>query len=183
MSDQGFYMGEHGWFDKRWMYEESFRTPILVRYPGVVKPGSVNNNFIMNLDIAPTLLDIAGVAIPKDMQGASFLPLLKNKDAKIHDALYYHYYENGEHSVSPHFGVSNGRYKLIRFYKRVESWELYDLKKDPHEMHNLFGEKKYEPVEVEMYHLLLQLIAKYEDGDATKILNDKLPSEPAGFKE
>lgn len=183
MSDQGFYMGEHGWFDKRWMYEESFRTPILVRYPDVVKPGSVNNNFIMNLDIAPTLLDIAGVDIPKDMQGASFLPLLKNKDAKIHDALYYHYYENGEHSVSPHFGVSNGSYKLIRFYKRVESWELYDLKKDPHEMHNLFGEKKYEPVEVEMYHLLLQLIAKYEDGDATKILNDKLPSEPAGFKE
>lgn len=131
VSDQGFYMGEHGWFDKRFMYEESFRTPMVMRYPGKIKEGSQSNEMIMNLDIAPTILEAAGVAVPKDMQGRSFLPLVTAEQAKGRDAMYYHYYENGEHAVSPHFGISTGRYKLIRFYKRVEGWELYDLKKDP----------------------------------------------------
>lgn len=181
LSDQGFYMGEHGWFDKRWMYEESFRTPMVMRYPGVVKPGTVNNDFVLNLDLAPAMLDAAGAAIPKDMQGESFLPLFKEENAGWRDAVFYHYYENGEHAVSPHFGVKTDRYKLIRFYKRVESWELYDLKTDPHEMHNLFGKKKYRKTALEMRRKLLELIDKYEDTDARAVLNVKLPSESAGF--
>lgn len=171
LSDQGFYMGEHGWFDKRWMYEESFRTPMVMRYPGVIKPGTVSKDLVMNLDIAPTLLEAAGTAIPRDMQGESFLPLLTNEDAKGREAIFYHYYENGEHAVSPHFGVRTQRYKLIRFYKRVENWELYDLKKDPHEMHNLFGQKKYRKVAVEMRKRLVDLIRKYEDTEAAAILD------------
>jgi arylsulfatase A-like enzyme len=173
LSDQGFYMGEHGWFDKRWIYEESFRTPMVMRYPGVIKPGTVSTNFVMNLDIAPTLLDAAGVAIPKDEQGQSMLPLFKNKNAKGRDAIYYHYYENGEHSVSPHFGIRNQRYKLVRFYKRVNSWELYDLQKDPNEMHNLYEQKGYSKIIAEMKVELNQLIDKYDDQDAKKILLEK----------
>jgi len=181
LSDQGFYLGEHGWFDKRWMYEESFRTPMVMRYPGVIKPGTVNNDFVMNLDIAPTLLQAAGVTIPKDMQGESFLPLVKSEKAKGREAMYYHYYENGEHAVSPHFGVKTNRYKLIRFYKRVNSWELYDLQKDPNEMHNLFGKKGYEKITADMHRLLLQMIDKYEDNDAKQILDNKLTTEPKSF--
>lgn len=178
LSDQGFYMGEHGWFDKRWMYEESFRTPFVMRYPGVIKPGTVNHDFVMNLDIAPTLLEAAGIAIPKEMQGEPILPLLR-KETRGRDALYYHYYENGEHAVSPHFGIKTKRYKLIRFYKRVEGWELYDLENDPHEMHNLYGNKKYKKITVALYQHLLQLIDKYEDGDAVKILNEASVANPA----
>ncbi len=170
MSDQGFYLGEHGWFDKRFIYEESFRTPIIMRYPGVVKPGTVDNHFILNLDIAPTLLSAAKVAIPKDMQGASILPLLTDKKAKGRDDIYYHYYENGEHSVSPHFGMRDKRYKLVRFYQRVNSWELYDLQKDPNEMNNLFGKKGYEKITTDMGKKLNALINKYEDHDAKTIL-------------
>lgn len=171
MSDQGFYLGEHGWFDKRWMYEESFRTPMVMRYPGVVKPGTVNSNLVMNLDIAPTLLAAAGVAIPTDMQGESLLPLVNNEKAKGRKAMYYHYYENGEHSVSPHFGISTGRYKLIRFYKRVESWELYDMQKDPYEMKNLYNNKKYQKKIKQLKNELLLLIKKYDDNDALQIIN------------
>ncbi|HWJ27734.1 MAG TPA: sulfatase/phosphatase domain-containing protein, partial [Flavisolibacter sp.] len=180
LSDQGFYLGEHGWFDKRWIYEESFRTPMVMRYPGAIKAGTINNDFVMNLDIAPTLLQAAGVAIPKDMQGLSFLPLLQHK-AKGRNALYYHYYENGEHKVSPHFGVKTKRYKLIRFYKRVNGWELYDLKKDPGEMHNVFGKKGYEKITDQLHQLLMQMIDQYEDEDARQILNNKMADEPKSF--
>ncbi len=181
LSDQGFYMGEHGWFDKRWMYEESFRTPMVMRYPGVIQPGTVSTDFVMNIDLAPTLLQAAGVSVPKDIQGESILPLLQNEKTKGRDAIFYHYYENGEHAVSPHFGVRNDRYKLIRFYKRVEGWELYDLKKDPKEMHNLFGQKKYRKVATEMRKKLTALIEKYEDTDAAALLHQKLPIEKTGF--
>ncbi|UFH35499.1 sulfatase family protein [Flavobacterium acetivorans] len=170
MSDQGFYLGEHGWFDKRFIYEESFRTPMVMRYPGVVKPGTISNDLVMNLDIAPTMLDAAGVAIPKDEQGQSMLPLFTDKKAKGRDAIYYHYYENGEHSVSPHFGLRTKRYKLVRFYKRVSSWELYDLKKDPNEINNLYGKKGFEKITAQMKVELNKLIAQYEDQDARKIL-------------
>lgn len=170
MSDQGFYMGEHGWFDKRFMYEESFRTPMVMRYPGLLKPGTVNNDFVMNLDIAPTVLEAARIAIPKDMQGKSFLKQLTNKKTRGRDAMYYHYYENGEHSVSPHFGIRTKKYKLIRFYKRVEGWELYDLSKDPHEMNNIYGKKAYNKIEKKLKNQLDRLIAEYEDADAAKIL-------------
>lgn len=172
LSDQGFYLGEHGWFDKRFIYEESFRTPMMMRYPGVIKPGTISNDFVMNLDIAPTMLEAAGVAIPKDEQGQSMLPMLKDKKAKGRDAVYYHYYENGEHAVSPHFGVRTKRYKLVRFYTRVSSWELYDLQKDPSEMYNLYGKKGYDKITVEMNNQLIKLIDKYDDQDAKKILEE-----------
>lgn len=169
LSDQGFYMGEHGWFDKRWMYEESFRTPLMIRYPGVIKPHTEVQNFVMNVDLAPTLLDAAGLPIPKDMQGESFLPVLRNVNVKGRNAMYYHYYENGEHQVSPHFGIRTKRYKLIRFYTRVNDWELYDLQNDKHEMHNLYGKKKYKKIATTLKKQLLELIDKYEDADARKI--------------
>lgn len=172
LSDQGFYMGEHGWFDKRFIYEESFRTPMVMRYPGVVKPGTASDQMVMNLDIAPTILDAAGIAIPKEVQGTSMLPVLKNKQEKGRTALYYHYYENGEHAVSPHFGVRTKRYKLIRFYKRVNGWELYDLQKDPNEMNNKYGQKGYEKITADMMKELNQQINRFEDDDAKKILSD-----------
>ncbi|WP_413999050.1 sulfatase [Flavobacterium sp. W1B] len=170
LSDQGFYLGEHGWFDKRFIYEESFRTPMVMRYPGVIKPGTVSNDLVMNLDIAPTMLDAAGVATPKDEQGESMLPLFTDKKAKGRDAIFYHYYENGEHSVSPHFGIRTKRYKLVRFYKRVSSWELYDLKKDPNEMNNLYGQKGSEKITAEMKVKLNKLIDQYDDQDAKALL-------------
>lgn len=175
MSDQGFYMGEHGWFDKRFMYEESFRTPMLMRYPGVIKPGSRNNNMLLNMDIAPTVLQAAGVPIPADMQGESFLPLLKSTHEKGRSSLYYHYYENGEHAVSPHFGIKTKRYKLIRFYKRVESWEFYDLKKDPKEMHNLIHSRKYKKQITLHKRALMGLMQKYDDKEAQAIFNEPVP--------
>lgn len=170
MSDQGFYLGEHGWFDKRFIYEESFRTPMVMRYPGVIKPGSVSKDFVMNLDIAPTMLDAAGIAIPKDIQGKSMLPQLKDSKTAGRKVMFYHYYENGEHSVSPHFGIRNNRYKLIRFYKRVNSWELFDLQKDPNELNNLYGKKGYEKITDQMKKELDAQIANYEDQDAAAIL-------------
>jgi len=142
-SDQGFYLGEHGWFDKRWMYEESFRTPLMVRWPGVVAGGIRNNNDIVsNLDYAATFLDVAGAPVPEDMQGASLVPVLKGKTPadwrKVH---YYHYYESGGHGVPEHYGVTDGRHKLIRFPEaHLDAWELYDLKSDPHEMESLYGQ-------------------------------------------
>jgi arylsulfatase A-like enzyme len=170
MSDQGFYLGEHGWFDKRFIYEESFRTPMVMRYPGVIKPGTVSQNFVMNLDIAPTMLDAAGIAIPKDVQGKSMLPQLKDEKTAGRKVMFYHYYENGEHSVSPHFGIRTSRYKLIRFYKRVNSWELFDLQKDPDEMNNLYGKKGYEKTTDQMKKELDVQIKAYEDQDAKDIL-------------
>lgn len=176
LSDQGFYMGEHGWFDKRFMYEESFRTPMVMRYPGEVKPGVRSDAFVMNLDIAPTLLNAAGVAVPKDMQGQSFLLQVTGKGKKGRAAMYYHYYENGEHSVSPHFGIRTERYKLIRFYKRVEGWELYDLQKDPSEMNNLYGKKRYKKITTDLKKNLDALMRQYEDDDARKILEEESPA-------
>lgn len=170
MSDQGFYMGEHGWFDKRFMYEESLRTPMLLRYPGYVKPGATNSDMVMNLDIAPTLLQAAGVSIPEDIQGKSFLPQIANNKKQGRDALYYHYYEVGEHAVSPHFGIRTKRYKLIRFYKTVSCWELYDLEKDPLEMNNLYGQQKYQQITNKLQAQLQNLISEYGDTEAAGIL-------------
>ncbi|MFN8252790.1 MAG: sulfatase [Ferruginibacter sp.] len=174
VSDQGFYMGEHGWFDKRFMYEESFRTPMMMRYPGVVKAGSINNSLVMNLDIAPTLLQAAGVPIPVDIQGKSFLPLVINHKEKGRDALYYHYYETTVHNVSPHFGVKTKQYKLIRFYEKVNSWELYDLKKDKNEMKNVYGQKGYEKITAILKKWLKELIAEYEDEEANVIFEQEV---------
>jgi len=167
-SDQGFYMGEHGWFDKRFMYEESFRTPLLVRWPGVVRPGSVNKDLVQNIDFAETFLDIAGAPIPGDMQGRSIVPLLKGeRPADWRDSLYYHYYEYPAwHMVRRHEGVAKQRYKLIRFYGKDvpggEEWELYDLEKDPQELNNVYGNPEYGKIEDRLKKELLRLRDKYE---------------------
>ena len=162
-SDQGFYMGEHGWFDKRFMYEESFRTPLLVRYPGGVK-GDIDE-MVQNIDYAPTFLELAGVEIPEDIQGESFLPLLKGeKEKEWRDALYYHFYEYpAEHAVKRHYGIRTGRYKLIHFYNDINEWELYDLQNDPSEMHNLYGQPGTEGVVENLKAKMIELQKQYQD--------------------
>lgn len=163
-SDQGWYLGEHGWFDKRWMYEESFRTPLLVRWPGKVKPGSINNDMVMNLDFAETFLDVAGVEIPADMQGKSITSVLAgNTPADWRKSVYYHYYEfPGPHSVQKHYGVRTERYKLIHFYEKQE-WELFDLEKDPHELTSVYGQGDYADVQKELEAELKRLREQYKD--------------------
>lgn len=173
MSDQGFYMGEHGWFDKRFMYEESFRTPMVLSYPKLKRKGTTSDSFVMNIDLAPTFLELAGAKIPSDIQGKSLVPLFDKKETALRNSVYYHYYENGEHAVSPHFGVRDNRYKLIRFYKRYNGWELYDLKKDPKEMKNLYGKKGYDKIVRKMKTLLLKEINDKEDQLAKDIFYNK----------
>lgn len=143
-SDQGFFLGEHGWFDKRWMYDESYRTPLLVKWPGVVKPGSVNSDLVSNLDFAQTFLEMAGAPKPDGMQGASLVPVLKGeKPSDWRISHYYHYYEYpGWHMVHRHEGVYDGRFKLMYFYD-IKEWELYDLESDPKEMKNQFNNPEY----------------------------------------
>lgn len=156
-SDQGFYMGEHGWFDKRFMYEESFRTPLVMHLPGG-KQGRIEE-LVQNIDYAPTFLDLAGVEIPEDMHGCSLLPLLKGeKPQSWRKTLYYHFYEYpGEHAVRRHEGVRDAEWKFMRFYGDGEHKELYDLKNDPHEMHNLYGQpecqEKVDEMEKELHRL------------------------------
>ena len=148
-SDQGFYLGEHGWFDKRFMYEQSFRTPLIAKWPGKIKPKSVNHDLVQNIDFAETFLDLAGVEIPADMQGESLVPVMLGKTPENwRDSLYYHYYEYpGVHSVRRHEGVTTGDYKLIRFYgkgvKDGEEWEMYDLKRDKNELQNEYNNPEY----------------------------------------
>jgi arylsulfatase A-like enzyme len=176
-SDQGFYLGEHGWFDKRWMYEESLRTPFVMRYPGTIRPGTTISQMVVNIDFAPTLLNIAGIKPPADMQGQSFLPLLKTGagDVAWRKAMYYHYYEFPQpHHVSPHFGIRTERYKLIRFYGPADSWELFDLQKDPHEIRNLYGLKEYAGITLRLRKQLDGLISQYKDTDAAEILKKDL---------
>ena len=172
-SDQGFYMGEHGWFDKRFMYEESLRTPFVIRYPGVIKPGTVVDQMIVNLDIAPSVLDFAKVSIPTDLQGSSMTPLFEKKPLvkAWRKSLYYHYYEYPEpHRVAPHFGIRTEQYKLIRFYGPHEDWELFDIVKDPHEMKNLYKNPQYKTQIQTLTKELQQLAEKYKDTEALQIL-------------
>lgn len=144
-SDQGFFLGEHGWYDKRFMYEESIRMPFVIRYPELIQPNTVVNDVISNIDIAPTLLDLAGVSIPKEVQGKSFVENLSGKTPKNwRQSMYYHYYEYPFwHHVQPHYGIRTDRYKLIHFYYDVDVWELYDLQNDPSEMNNLIHSKAH----------------------------------------
>jgi arylsulfatase A-like enzyme len=151
-SDQGFYMGEHGWFDKRFMYEESLRTPLVVRWPGMIRPGSVEGHIVSNVDFAPTFLEAAGVAVPTDMQGRSIVPVLRGQTPdNWRKSFYYHFYEDndGGHKVAKHEGVTNGRAKLIHFYT-LKEWELYDLEKDPHELKNVYGKPEYAKLQAEL---------------------------------
>ena len=166
-SDQGFYMGEHGWFDKRFMYEESFRAPLLISYPRLIKKGGVENSaLVQNIDFAPTILDLAGIEVPQDMQGESFKSILAGKKDEIRDALYYHYYEFPvPHAVKRHYGVRDSRYKLIHFYYDIDTWELFDLQNDPKEMTNLIDDPNYRDVVADMKVKLKELQIKYKDTD------------------
>jgi arylsulfatase A-like enzyme len=162
-SDQGFYLGEHGWFDKRFMYEESFRTPLIVKWPGVTTKKQAAGSLVQNLDFAETILDMAGLPVPAEMQGKSIVPVLKGKQkGDLHDALYYHFYENQEHKVAKHVGVRTSRYKLIYFYENNE-WELYDLQTDLGEMNNLYGKPPYQKVQGQLLERLKQLMRDYKD--------------------
>ncbi len=167
-SDQGFYLGEHGWFDKRWMFEQSYRTPLLIEWPGVIKPGSVNKDMVSNIDFAETFLEMAGAAIPSDMQGRSMVPVLKgNTPADWRKEHYYHYYEfPGWHMVKRHYGISTERYKLIHFYYDIDEWELFDLQTDPMEMKSVYNDPAYRSVRDELHKRLAYLRKKYKDSDA-----------------
>jgi arylsulfatase A-like enzyme len=181
-SDQGFYLGEHGWFDKRWMYEESLHTPLIVRWPGKVKPNSVCSDLVSVLDYAPTLLDVAGVEIPADMQGRSFMPLLKQeRPADWRTAHYYHYYEFPmPHHVAPHYGVRTADgLKLIHYYDQNE-WELFDLNTDPQEMTNLYGQPKMATQQSQLLAQLQELQIRYKDTEPTKIPANVTRPKPAG---
>ena len=166
-SDQGFYLGEHGWFDKRWMFEESYRTPLLIKWPGVTKPGSVNNDMVSNLDLAETFLGIAGVEIPSDMQGRSMLPVLKGKTpSNWRKEHYYHYYEYpGPHMVKRHYGMSTERYKLMHYYYDIDEWELYDRETDPAELKNVYNDPAYESVKKKLHKSLDKLMIRYQDSE------------------
>jgi len=183
-SDQGFYLGDHGWFDKRFMYEESLRMPLLVRWPGVTKPGSVNEDLVQNLDFAETFLDAAGVEVPADMQGRSFVPLLKGETpGDWREAIYYHYYEYpAVHAVQRHNGVRTKTHKLIHFYN-IDEWELYDLKADPDELRNVVEESQYAGVATELKAKLKQLQEQYQvPEDTTEVPGPGLTGWPEGKK-
>ncbi len=164
-SDQGFYMGEHGWFDKRFMYEESMHTPLIMHLPkGLDKRGDIPQ-LVQNIDYAPTFLELADIKIPEDIQGVSLVPLLKGEVPKDwRKALYYHFYEYpAEHMVKRHYGIRTDRYKLIHFYNDIDEWELYDLKEDPAEMHNIYGKQGAEEIVKDLRAELLRLQEQYND--------------------
>ena len=181
-SDQGFFLGEHGWFDKRWIYEESLRTPCLVRWPGVSKPGTATTALASNLDFAPTFLDAAGLPVPKDMHGRSLRPLLAGPPpADWRKSFYYHYYEHpGPHAVARHYGVVTDRYKLVRFYEPgYEALELFDRRTDPHELTSVYGKPEYAAVtrelEAELARLRAELKVPDPDPPAAVIPETKRP--------
>jgi arylsulfatase A-like enzyme len=165
-SDQGFFLGDHDWFDKRFMYEESLRMPFLIRYPGKIKAGSVNKDMVLNVDFAPMFLEYAGAPIPDEIQGRSFVPLLSGKHPKDwRSTMYYRYYHYpGDHQVQQHYGVRNDRYKLIYFH-RINQWELYDLKKDPHELNNVYSEPSYAGTVKELKSEMERLRKQLNDHD------------------
>lgn len=167
MGDQGFFLGEHGLYDKRWMYEEALQMPCLISYPKAIKKGQNLSKLALNIDIAPTLLDYAGVKIPKDIQGESLKPLLAKGDQGVKSwrkSAYYQYFEYPKwHNVQPHYGVRTDRFKLIHFYYNVDVWELYDLKNDPNEVNNLYGDRKYEATVKELKAEITRLQKKYDD--------------------
>ncbi len=164
-SDQGFYMGEHGWFDKRFMYEESLSTPLVMHLPKGLEARGDIQEMVQNIDYAPTFLELAGVKPPKDIQGVSLLPLLEGKHPRNwRKSIYYHFYEYpAEHMVKRHYGVRTDRYKLIHFYNDIDKWELYDLENDPHELHNLYGQPGMEKVTKQLRRELKKLQEEYDD--------------------
>lgn len=165
-SDQGFYMGEHGWFDKRWIYEESIHMPFVIRWPGVVKPGTRFEPFIQNIDYAPTFMEMAGAKPPKGLHGKSIVPILRGKTpAGWRKSVYYHYYDkDGAHNVENHYGVRTGRYTLACYYA-TEEWELFDNEKDPAQLRSVYDEPAYAKTRAELKTELGRLRRLYHDGE------------------
>ena len=164
MGDQGFYLGEHGFYDKRWMYEESFGTPLVMRWPGVIEAGSSDAHLVQNIDIAPTLLAAAGLPVPEIMQGVPLQPLLGGSEPdEWRDALYYRYYESeGPHKVAKHYGVATDHEKLIH-YQELGEWEYFDLQSDPQELNNRYGDEDVQPRVDALTERLKQLQEQYGD--------------------
>ncbi|MDG2423155.1 MAG: sulfatase [Phycisphaerales bacterium] len=149
-SDQGFFLGEHGWYDKRFMYEPALRSPFIVRWPGMVESGTRDGHLVQNLDVAQTFLEVAGVPAPDEMQGQSMVPLLKGESPDDwRDSFYYEYFEKGIHAVQPHYGVRTDRYKLM-YFPELDAWELYDLQTDPDEINNIAGDSEHKAVESDL---------------------------------
>ena len=164
-SDQGFYIGDHGWYDKRWMYEESLMMPLIVKWPGVTKPDSRSVQMVQNLDYAQTFLEMAGAEIPSNMQGRSLVPILKNGKADDwRKSIYYHYYEYPSvHMIPRHYGIRTERYKLIHFYQFGNEWEMYDLKEDPDELTNIYGKADKKPLQKDLKEQLVAIRKFYDD--------------------
>jgi N-acetylglucosamine-6-sulfatase len=163
-SDQGFYLGEHGWYDKRWMYEESLRMPFLVRWPAGIDPGTRVEQMIQNLDYAPTFLELARVEPPPDLQGESLVDLMGGGEpADWRSSIYYHYYEFPQpHRVAPHYGVRTERYKLVYYYETAE-WEMFDLETDPAEMRNVYDDPAHASTVADLKRELRRLRVEYAD--------------------
>ena len=175
-SDQGFYLGEHGWFDKRWIFEESLRTPLLVRWPGVTKAGAISASIVSNIDFAETFLDAAGLSAPADMQGQSLVPILKGQTpGNWRSSFYYQYFEYPvPHHVRPHYGVVTSQYKLVHFNgPDLDEWELFDRVKDPLELHNAYNEPAYSPVVADLKQELNRLRVELK-------VPPRIPSEASG---
>jgi arylsulfatase A-like enzyme len=166
-SDQGFYLGEHGWFDKRFIYDESFKTPLIIKWPNVIKPGTTSEEMVQNLDFAQTFLEAAMIDVPDDMQGESLVPLLKGEsDQWNREAVYYHYYEYPSvHMVKRHYGIVSKEFKLVHFYNDIDEWELYDRLKDPNEMKNVYNIPEYEKIVEKLTEDLKQMRIQYGDSD------------------
>ena len=180
-SDQGFYMGEHGWFDKRFMYEESFRAPLLIQYPNRIKPGTVVEHLVQNIDYAPTFLEYAGLDVPADIQGESMVPLLDGESpADWRQSLYYHFYEYpAMHDVTRHYGTRDSRYKLMHFYYDIDEWEFYDIEEDPTEMNNAINDPRYQQEIARLKAEISKLEAKYDVPPREEWVNLPLEYEPA----
>ncbi len=174
-SDQGFFLGDHGWYDKRFMYEESFRMPFLVRWPGVVPPGSRSDRFALNVDFAPTFLAAASLTAPADLQGRSLVPLLRGETpADWRTTMYYRFYHTGHNQVQPHWGVRTERYKLI-YFNRLQQWELYDLQSDAHELKNVYADPGYAPTLANLKAELTRLRTALDDRDQYSDLQQDNP--------
>ena len=171
-SDQGFYLGEHGWFDKRFIYDESFKTPLMIKWPNVIEPGTTSKEMVQNLDFAQTLLEAAMISTPDDMQGESLIPLLKGDSNNWNrEAVYYHYYEYPSvHMVKRHYGIVSKHFKLVHFYYDIDEWELYDRLKDPNEVNNVYFDPEYKDDVIRLTQELKNMRIKYKD---SKELDEK----------
>jgi arylsulfatase A-like enzyme len=180
-SDQGFYNGEHGWFDKRWIYEESLHMPLIVKWPGVVKPGSRPTAFVQNIDYAPTFVDMAGGKVPDGLHGRSFVPVLRGETpADWRKSVYYHYYDRG-HGVAMHYGLRTEQYTLVRFYT-TDEWELFDNEKDPRQLRSVFADPAYAATVTKLKTELEDLRKRFKDETMTAAPPEKSEVETKGKK-